>query len=224
MDLFRKLMVVLLALFCINASALVGDEIYTYYYSEQMANGQLLGTFVGHDGNGDGYLDSSEVTVFNFSYFASDGSSYQFNPGNVPLAVFYPDIFAGGGFLYKLSSTVAGSKAQLGDDFGEFIAVGLSGYVTGGFSLVADSSGGTFAAPLSFLHSDITSQLVQTTLIWFASPIPEPETCALMLVGLVGIRIRRNYPFRITGGRAFYKRRHHAFDQSTHAPHLSPRQ
>lgn len=196
MDLFRKLMVALMALFCINARALIGDEIYTYSYSEQMTKGQLRGTFVGHDGNGDGYMDSSEVTIFDFSYFASDGSSYQFNPGKVPLAVFYPDIFTGGGFLYKLGSTVAGSKAQLGDDFGEFVAVGLSGSVTGGFSLVADSSGGIFAAPPAFSHSDSTFQLVQTTLVSFTSPIPEPETCALMLVGLAGIGVRLKYRFR----------------------------
>ncbi len=191
MRVFQRLMVVLLTLCFANAGAFASDEVYVYSFSEGMLQGQLSGTFVGRDGNGDGYLDSSELTIFEFSYLATDGSSYQFNPGKAPLAVLHPDIFIGGGFLYRLGSTTPGSKAQLGDDSGEFVAVGLSGSATGGFSFVADSAGGNFGTPVGFPHSDSSSQLVQTVLITFASPVPEPETCALLLVGLIGIGIRR---------------------------------
>jgi hypothetical protein len=70
-----------------------------------MLQGQLSGTFFGRDGKGDGYLDSSELTIFDFSYLASNGSSHQFNPGKAPLVVFHPNIFIGGGFLYRLGGS-----------------------------------------------------------------------------------------------------------------------
>jgi hypothetical protein len=134
------------------------------------ANGTLNGWFTGVDANADGFLSTSELSDFQFAFFATDGSSFQ------SLAVPVDQMFEGGGFLFKLGGTV------LGDDPGEFIAAGITGVHTAGFSYTASSAGGTLVPPADFsIGVTSTVQLVQVV------PVPEPATGALMLIGLAAL-------------------------------------
>lgn len=145
------------------------------------SNGYLTGSFSGDDLNGDGYLMTGEVTDFQFSFFGTDGSSFE------SLAVPVDQMFdGGGGFGYKL-----GSKF-LGDDPGEFVAAGLSKIYTAGFSYIASGSGGTFFSPPDFPIGETSS----SKLIGHITPIPEPTTSALMLSGLLLLSVawRRSLP------------------------------
>jgi len=130
--------------------------------------GELSGWFSGTDQNSDGYLSTTELTDFQFSFYAFDGSYFE------SLAVPVDQMFEGGGFLFKLDDNI------LGDDPGEFVAAGIGGTHTAGFSYETSASGGVFKSPDDFpVGTTTTEQLVNVT------PVPEPASLSMLLSGLL---------------------------------------
>src|SRR3954464_1749045 len=64
------------------------------------AAGTVYGWFYGTDANGDGILTSPELTDFQFSFFANDGSSFQ------SLAVPVNEILSSGGFNFRIGGSL----------------------------------------------------------------------------------------------------------------------
>lgn len=129
----------------------------------------VWGWFSGSDLNADGYLTAPELTDLQFSY-ALNSAGYE------SLAVNIAGVLNGGGFGFRIGGDL------LGDDAGEFVAAGIEGLATGGFSYRSDEAGGVFVSPPGFPIGTVSS----TELIRVA-PIPEPSTLALFLAGLAAI-------------------------------------
>jgi hypothetical protein len=157
-------------------SVLVVPNYYPFVQSGY-ENGTAYGWFWGTDQNNDGYLTTSELSTFQFSFQGNRGDSF------ASLAVPVNEMFAnGGGFSFKLGGTL------LGDDTGEFIAAGIGGALTSGFSYVSGPDGGVFSStfPGWPFSRDTTPKIVDVLPVVL---IPEPATYALMLAGVVVIRI-----------------------------------
>ena len=138
--------------------------------------GQITGHFAGEDTDHDGWLFGYEISDFSLSF-----------SGNAQVNAFTHALGNGSGpgnFAYRLGSTTfeatpyggLWTMGMDGDNDGlhvmryasfEFEALGVPGMVT-------DLLGGTFTR---------TDELLRV------SPVPEPETWALMVVGLTGIGV-----------------------------------
>jgi len=132
-------------------------------------DGTVSGTFSGMDLNDDGVLTTSEMTDFQFSFFATDGSFFE------SLAVPVAQMFDGGSFEFRLDDLV------LGDAPGEHVAAGIGGTHTAGFSYVASDAGGTFySAPGFPVGITSTVELVQVSVAPPLPGVPEPAAAALI--------------------------------------------
>ena len=152
----------------------------TPYYPFTQAGygaGTVYGWFYGTDANADGYLTTSELQDFQFSFFANDGSSFQ------SLAVPVDQMFTTGGFRFRIGGSL------LGDDAGEFVAAG--GTATNGFSLVADSNGGIFSSPAGFPVGVVTTHELLQVLPLQVIPEPAVSTLTLAGLGLTALFVRR---------------------------------
>jgi hypothetical protein len=147
----------------------LGCPDYTFTQIGYPGATSVWGWFSGEDLNADGYLTTAELTDLQFSYSTASASFES-------LAVNVSAMLAGGGFRFKIGGDL------LGDDVGEFVAAGIGGLATAGFSYRSDETGGTFVSPPGFPIGTVTS--IEAIRV---APIPEPSTSALILVGLATV-------------------------------------
>lgn len=147
----------------------LGCPDYTFTQAGYPGATSVWGWFSGTDLNADGYLTALELTDLQFSYSSNSGSFES-------LAVNVSGMLNGGGFSFKIGGDL------LGDDLNEFVAAGIGGLATVGFSYRSDETGGVFVSP-----PDFPIGTVSTTELIRVAPIPEPSALALLLAGLATI-------------------------------------
>lgn len=146
-----------LALTCTATQA----EIYHFSQGGFASGSVVSGFFYGHDSNNDGILNSYEVGDYNF---AVHGGTYD----GVVFEYFYRRPLA---ITYHLGSGSIGSVA--GDFFSAYSGVQI------GFD--ANHTGGAIYDGFHQIPTDHTSQLI------VLAPVPEPESYAMLLGGLMAV-------------------------------------
>lgn len=147
----------------------LGCPDYTFTQAGYPGATSVWGWFSGRDLNADGYLTAPELTDLQFSYSLNSASFES-------LAVNVSEMLNGGAFRFKIGGDL------LGDDLDEFVAAGIGGLATAGFSYRSDETGGVFVSPPDFPIGTVSTREPIRV-----APIPEPSTLALFLAGLAAI-------------------------------------
>jgi len=188
-------LVAALAAAVFGSPALASTDLLRFDFTQGgYAEGTVTGTFSGMDLNDDGVLTTSEMTDFQFNFFATDGSFFE------SLAVPVAQMFEGGSFEFRLDDLV------LGDAPGEHVAAGIGGTHTAGFSYVASDAGGTFySAPGFPVGTTSTVELMQVSVAPPLPGVPEPPAAALIAsaAGVLVWRLKGRHSLgqrRLSGG------------------------
>lgn len=154
----------------------------TYNYSQTFgALGNITGQFSGTDGNTDGLLDASEVTIQSMTFSGGLGS----------LSYGASDVFILG-FQWVISDTGGITNPSSGFDLygdnGSGIAmnwvagdyVGLDSTILPGILYLSDASTGV---PTGTFDATGLAMVAEAPI----APVPEPESFLMMAIGLAGI-------------------------------------
>lgn len=157
----------------------------TYNYSQTFGGlGSVTGQFNGTDGDGDGLLDASEVSILSMSFAGSGGLG--------TLSYGASDVFVLG-FQWVISDvggiTNPSSGFDLYGDNGSGIAmnwvagdfVGLDPAVSLGALYLSDATTGV---PTGTFEATGLAMLAEAPPV---TPVPEPESYLMMALGLAGI-------------------------------------
>jgi PEP-CTERM motif len=158
----------------------------TYNYSQTFgALGNITGQFSGTDGNTDGLLDASEVTIQSMSFSGGLGS-IAYGAGDISIIGFQWVLGDTGGI------TNPSSGFDLYGDNGSGIAmnwvagdyVGLDPAVSLGIVYLSDAITGT---PTGTFEATGLAMLAEAPV----TPVPEPESYLMMALGLAGIFVAK---------------------------------